>query len=61
MALISCSQQIRGEKKAKVINYNNPRGAAYYKRKVAKENLRRKAIGAKELTAINAELEKLGY
>ncbi|CAD8096964.1 unnamed protein product [Paramecium sonneborni] len=37
------------------------RGATYYKRKIARENLRRKAIGAKELTTINAELEKLGY
>jgi large subunit ribosomal protein L13Ae len=37
------------------------RGTAYYKRKIARENLRRKAIGAKELTTINKELEKLGY
>ncbi|KAM3132506.1 60S ribosomal protein L13A [Paramecium bursaria] len=37
------------------------RGLAYYKRKASKVNAKRKAVGAKEVQAINSQLENYGY
>lgn len=37
------------------------RSAAYYKKKVEKQNLKRKAMGAPEIKKLTTELEQYGY
>lgn len=37
------------------------RSGNYYQRRVAKDNIRRKAVGLPELTKINQELVQYGY
>jgi len=45
----------------KLENKRKQRSEAFYKRKLAKENLKRKALGLDEIKKINAELAKYGY
>ena len=45
----------------KLENKRKQRSLTYYKQKLAKENLKRKALGLAEIKKINEELAKFGY
>jgi hypothetical protein len=55
-------QHARGEEKGKVPQSNiRYRALTYYKRKVNKESLRRKAVGLPEIKDLNTKLAQFGY